>query len=209
MPAFLDPNRPVHTCDKLTCDGCGLRGKLACHFGARQLLPFILCFLPVLITGVTALARASLYAAAGWFACFGLFFGLVEIRVMCSHCRIMPSRVEIPQVLGQLRQPEAVEIPARPMSAGEKAVFLGGWLWCLCIRFPLRRFRKATGYWQSTSPSRCSTRICFGASFAHAASISPARQPRARGDPRTVLCVQSRRTRGIPERAVISAITTV
>lgn len=127
MPAFLDPNRPVHTCDKSTCDGCGLRGKLACHFGARQLLPFILCFLPVLITGVTALARVSLYAAAGWFACFGLYFGLVEIRVMCSHCpHYAEPGLKSLKCWANYGSPKLWKYRPGPMSAGEKAVFLGG-----------------------------------------------------------------------------------
>ncbi len=127
MPAFLDPDRPIHTCDRTDCEGCGLRGKLACHFSARQLLPFILFFLPVLTAGVLSLARVSIYAVIGWFLCFGLYFGLVEIRVMCSHC---PHYAEPePKTLkcwANYGSPKLWKYRPGPMSAGEKAVFLGG-----------------------------------------------------------------------------------
>jgi hypothetical protein len=86
MPAFLDPDRPIQTCDRTGCDGCGLRGKLVCHFSGKQLASFLLVCLPVLISGVLVLARISLFAAVGWLACFPLYFGLIEIRAMCSHC---------------------------------------------------------------------------------------------------------------------------
>ena len=129
MPAFPDPNRPIHTCDRTSCDGCGLRGKLTCHFNGKQLLVFVLSFLPVFVLGVLLTARVSLVWTGGWLVCFLLYFGGIEIRVMCSHCpHYAESDTKALQCWANYGSPKLWKYRPGPMSATEKTVFLGGLL---------------------------------------------------------------------------------
>ena len=127
MPAFLDPNRPVYTCDRTDCESCRLRGKLACHFSGRQLLSFFLFCLPVLVTGVLVLARISLPAVIGWAVCFPLYFGLIEIRVMCSHCpHYAEPETNSLKCWANYGSPKLWKYRPGPMSTMEKIVFFFG-----------------------------------------------------------------------------------
>jgi hypothetical protein len=77
--------------DRSACVGCGLETELACRWEARVLVGFFLAYLPFMVTGWTGLVLVGL--AGGWWwplIAYGvfhaLFFPLLEIRILCSHC---------------------------------------------------------------------------------------------------------------------------
>ena len=84
--AFPDPTRPIATCAEETCDGCPVRGEIRCHFTPRDLLGFLAISLPGLVLGGVGVWLLDPLWIAPWIAWCAAYFGLVEIRVMCSHC---------------------------------------------------------------------------------------------------------------------------
>lgn len=83
---FLDPKKPLSTCESLSCEECSVSQKLNCHFNIQQLIRFISIVLPpAIVAGFTIIAYNPVYIIL-WLAMFLVFFGFVEIRVMCSHC---------------------------------------------------------------------------------------------------------------------------
>lgn len=83
---FLNPRTPIFTCTETSCEKCDAAGKITCHFTQKQLLKFLALALPAFI-----LAGIGTYLYAWWamlifISLLPLYFGLLEIRVMCSHC---------------------------------------------------------------------------------------------------------------------------
>ena len=127
MPAFFSPDEPIHTCDRDGCESCPVRGKLVCHFNDRQLTGFFLFCLPVLAAGLLLTALWSLPALIGWIACLALYFGLIEIRVMCSHCpHYAQPETRTLTCWANYGAPKLWAYRPGPMSIMEKAVFSGG-----------------------------------------------------------------------------------
>ena len=146
MPAFLDPNRPVYTCDRADCEGCKLRGKLVCHFNGRQLLCFILSALPTFAAGGLMTAQTSLWPLGGWLACMLSYFGLIEIRVMCSHCpHYAEPDTNSLKCWANYGGPKLWTYRPGPMSIKEKAVFLGGMI--AVFAYPVPFAVIAGSYW--------------------------------------------------------------
>jgi hypothetical protein len=85
-PLFLDPRQPLYTCKEENCDGCHISETLVCHFNGKQLGRFVLMFLPPFVLAGYAMFIWSLWAFIPWLAFIFLYFLLIEIRVMCSHC---------------------------------------------------------------------------------------------------------------------------
>ncbi|MEJ2734171.1 MAG: hypothetical protein P8189_11505, partial [Anaerolineae bacterium] len=83
---FLDPERPLSTCAATSCEGCSLRSQVHCHFQARDLGRFLLAVMPPFLVGGIAIVRVGWPWLIPWVLSFLGYFGLVEIRVMCSHC---------------------------------------------------------------------------------------------------------------------------
>jgi hypothetical protein len=83
---FLDSKKPLHTCTADNCDGCSVTGKLVCHFNSRQLFLFLLMALPVFLLAGFIIHQFNPFLLVPWILFIVLYFGLIEIRVMCSHC---------------------------------------------------------------------------------------------------------------------------
>jgi hypothetical protein len=86
MPAFLDPTQPIATCTEASCEGCPAGRLVHCHFRGRDLAHFLLNALPTFAIGVAGIARVNGWGLLPWAAIAFGYFGLLEIRVMCSHC---------------------------------------------------------------------------------------------------------------------------
>jgi hypothetical protein len=124
---FLDPEKPLFTCSSSSCQGCPVQGQLQCHFGGRELLRFFGIALPVFIVGGIGIARVNGWLLLPWLVIILGYFGLVEIRVMCSHC---PHYAE--QESRELKcwanygSPKLWKYRPGPMSQGEQGVFYAG-----------------------------------------------------------------------------------
>lgn len=124
---FLDPHKPLSTCSSSTCQGCSLQYLLQCHFGARQLLRFLGVAFPVFILGGIGIARVSAWLLLPWIGLALSYFGLVEIRVMCSHC---PHYAEpgsrTLQCWANYGSPKLWKYRPGPMTRVENMVFFSG-----------------------------------------------------------------------------------
>jgi len=124
--AFLDPATPIATCSAADCADCPVAASIHCHFRPKDLSHFLLISLPGFIIGGGAVLGFGVWPLAVWVAIIGGFFGLLEIRVMCSHC---PHYAEPGDTLGcwaNHGSPKLWRYRPGPMSPLEKAVFFGG-----------------------------------------------------------------------------------
>jgi hypothetical protein len=124
---FLDPQKPISTCASENCQGCPVHESLQCHFGGRDLARFLLVALPPFLLGGMGIARVSAWLILPWAAlCVG-YFGLVEIRVMCSHCPHYAEPVTRSlQCWANYGSPKIWKYRPGPMSRAETSVFFGG-----------------------------------------------------------------------------------
>lgn len=123
---FLDPRKPLATCLADNCDGCAVANQVHCHFSARDLVPFLALFLPVFVVGGVGVFQAGAWWLMPWVVMVLAYFGLVEIRVMCSHCPHYAEPGISLQCWANYGSPRLWKYRPGPMSMGEKAVFLGG-----------------------------------------------------------------------------------
>lgn len=123
---FLDPDKPLATCLAKTCAGCALADRVHCHFAARDLVPFLATFLPAFFVGGAGVFQVGAWWLAPWGVMMIAYFGLVEIRVMCSHCPHYAEPGSSLQCWANYGSPRLWKYRPGPMSAAEKVVFLGG-----------------------------------------------------------------------------------
>jgi hypothetical protein len=78
--------RPIATCTRTSCDECSLQGRIHCHFSLQDLAKFMMAVLPSFLFGIWGMLRMDDRMLLPWVAlCLG-FFGVAEVRVLCSHC---------------------------------------------------------------------------------------------------------------------------
>lgn len=124
--AFRDPLKPIATCVATECTDCPVAAVVHCHFRPRELAHFLLISLPGFIIGGTGVLIIGAWPLAVWIVIILGFFGLLEIRVMCSHC---PHYAEEGRTLGcwaNHGSPKLWKYRPGPMSPIEKLLFLGG-----------------------------------------------------------------------------------
>ena len=124
---FLDPKRPLFTCSSKSCQGCEVKNSVQCHFTGKDLLPFLAIALPPFIVGGMGIARVNALLLIPWIVfCFS-YFGLIEIRVMCSHCPhyAEPDSKSL-QCWANYGSPKIWKYRPGPMTTGEKIIFFAG-----------------------------------------------------------------------------------
>ncbi len=83
---FLDPKQPLYTCKEENCDTCHVSDNLVCHYTGKKLALFLTMFIPLFIFAGYGMFTFNVWIFAAWGLFIFSFFGLIEIRVMCSHC---------------------------------------------------------------------------------------------------------------------------
>jgi len=83
---FLNPKKTLHTCTEKSCDDCKIANQIECHFNGWQLFRFILLNIPLFLAAGYVIFKFSALLLIPWGIFIFLYFGLIEIRVMCSHC---------------------------------------------------------------------------------------------------------------------------
>ncbi|MBN2534231.1 MAG: hypothetical protein JXB88_15180 [Spirochaetales bacterium] len=136
---FLNPGQPLSTCRNRKCEDCSVQRELNCHFNIKQLIRFILFFLPaVFIAGYEIIIFNPLYVVA-WVVMFILFFGFIEIRVMCSHCpHYAEPDLKSLKCWANYGSPKLWKYRPGPMSGMEKIIFFAGIL--IIFGYPLPFF---------------------------------------------------------------------
>lgn len=121
--SFLDPNKPLATCVSQSCADCPVHKTLHCHFGPSDLARFMIFTSPSLLVGGAGIFRVGVGFLAPWFAILLSNFGLVEIRVMCSHCPHYTEPGATLRCWANYGSPKIWQYRPGPMSCAETAVF--------------------------------------------------------------------------------------
>jgi hypothetical protein len=124
--AFLDPKKPLATCMAETCDNCPVHETLHCHFQARDLAHFLLTASPSFLVGGAGIFHTGLWYLVPWFVIVLGYFGLLEIRVMCSHCPHYAEPGSSLQCWANYGSPKLWKYRPGPMTGMEKGLFVGG-----------------------------------------------------------------------------------
>jgi hypothetical protein len=124
--AFLDPKKPLATCVAETCDNCPVHGTLHCHFQAGDLAHFALNALPMFLLGGAGIWRVEPWYLVPWLVIVLGYFGLLEIRVMCSHCPHYAEAGRSLQCWANYGSPRLWKYRPGPMTGMEKGLFVGG-----------------------------------------------------------------------------------
>jgi hypothetical protein len=124
---FLNPQQPLSTCRSTTCEGCPLQQSLTCHFNGRLLLRFFAIAFPPFILGGIGIVRISTWLLLPWIVLLISYFGLIEIRVMCSHCPhyAQPGTTSL-QCWANYGSPKLWKFRPGPLNRMERSVFFVG-----------------------------------------------------------------------------------
>ena len=123
---FLDPAKPIATCAQSSCTGCPLSDSIHCHFQCKYLARFLAVVLPAFIVAIIGVYWISVWYLIPWVIFFVAYFGLIEIRVMCSHCPHYAEPGESLKCWANYGSPKLWRYRPGPMSLIEKVVFWAG-----------------------------------------------------------------------------------
>ena len=135
---FLDPNKPLATCAQSSCEGCPLHESLHCHFLGKDLAKFFTAMIPLFVIGGIGVFRIGVWFFIPWIVIILSYFGLIEIRVMCSHCPHYAEEGGSLKCWANYGSPKLWRYRPGPMSGMEKVIFLAGLL--LVFGYPLLLF---------------------------------------------------------------------
>jgi len=124
--SFLDSSLPIATCKASDCSGCAVADQVHCHFRPAELAHFLLICIPTFLVGGAAVLRAGWTPFLIWLAVVFGFFGLVEIRVMCSHCPHYAEEGSTLKCWANHGSPKLWKYRPGPMSTAETIVFFAG-----------------------------------------------------------------------------------
>jgi hypothetical protein len=123
---FLDPNKPIATCASETCVNCTVNNSIHCHFALRDLIHFLLIVFPSFLLGGAGIYRTSGWMLIPWLILIIVFFGFVEIRVICSHCPHYAEEGNSLKCWANYGSPKIWKYRPGPMSFWEKFIFFAG-----------------------------------------------------------------------------------
>jgi len=117
------------------CKDCSMRGGLMCRFDSKDMVGFLMIFLPFAVTAIAGMIRAGY----GWYLLFWLaysifFFFVWEARVLCSHCPMWAEKGHILHCHANYGVIKIWKYRPGPMSKWEQAQFAIGTI--LMIGFP-------------------------------------------------------------------------
>ena len=123
---FLNPEQPITTCSSPSCDNCGAKDVIHCHFTLKDYVHFLLLSLPAfLIAGVSSYQASGSHLAI-WLAIVVAYFGLIEIRVMCSHCPHYAESGATLRCWANYGAPKLWKYRPGPMNKIENLLFFSG-----------------------------------------------------------------------------------
>jgi hypothetical protein len=135
---FLDPKQPLYTCGSSNCEGCPVSKDLNCHFALKQLIRFLAIVLPPAVVGGYGIFIYKPLLIIVWISMFIIYFGFVEIRVMCSHCpHYAEPNLKSLKCWANYGIPKLWKYRPGPMSLMEKIIFSGGALIIFTFPIPL------------------------------------------------------------------------
>ena len=143
MPLFSDPSQPIATCVSETCDRCPVAKVLHCHFTLRDLTHFLLAVLPSFLVGGAGIFHLGGWWLIPWIFIMLVFFGFIEIRVLCTHCPHYAEPGKSLRCWANYGSPKLWQYRPGPMAFWEKLVFVTGLLlvWGYPVCFLIHDFQ--------------------------------------------------------------------
>jgi len=127
MKTFLDESKPLSTCTKESCEGCVAGQMVICHFNMKLLMRFLMVAIPCFIIAIIGICLNHWLFLIPWVLSVLLYFGLVEIRVMCSHCpHYAEQETKTLKCWANYGSPKIWKYRPGPMSMMENIVFFAG-----------------------------------------------------------------------------------
>jgi hypothetical protein len=126
VPAFLDPTKTIATCTAESCEDCPAAGQVNCHFHGRQLAHFLLNALPPFVLAGACIVHIRWWWLLPWLLLAVAYFGLLEIRVMCSHCPHYAEPGTSLKCWANYGSPKLWKYRPGPMSRSETLWFFAG-----------------------------------------------------------------------------------
>lgn len=124
---FLNPNKTLNTCIEKSCDDCKITNKVVCHFNGGQLFRFLALNIPLFFAAGYVIFKFSALLLIPWGIFIFLYFGLIEIRVMCSHCpHYAEPDIKSLKCWANYGSPKIWKYRPGPMSILEKIIFISG-----------------------------------------------------------------------------------
>jgi len=121
-------DKPISTCSKESCSNCSINNKISCHLSLPQLLRFYVTVLPSFLIGGTVIYNYSIGGFVGWVTGIGLFFLIIGIRVLCTHCPHYNESSHIMRCWANYGVPKFWRYRPQPMNLPEKALFICGFI---------------------------------------------------------------------------------
>lgn len=125
-PAWGPPMTPTATCVREDCLACPIQGAVHCHFRLSDLARFLAIALPSLLLAAAAVRMYDARLLGLWAVGSGAFFGLVEIRVLCSHCPHYAEPGRVLRCWANRYSPKLWRYRPGPLSRTERLVFFSG-----------------------------------------------------------------------------------
>lgn len=123
---FLDPDKPIATCNASTCQDCSAGKELTCHFSLSDLVHFLLLVTPSMLIGGAGLVSAGIWWLILWLGLVIGYFGFIEIRVLCSHCPHYAEEGKSLKCWANYGSPKLWSFHPGPLALWEKIVFFVG-----------------------------------------------------------------------------------
>jgi hypothetical protein len=109
------------------CVACDIANSLMCRFELKDLVIFLLAFLPFGVAVVAGMVRAGYgIFLLGWAAYWIFFFFVWEARVLCRHCPYWAEDSRILYCHANYGVFKMWKHDPRPMNASEKLQFIVG-----------------------------------------------------------------------------------
>lgn len=124
---FLNPKQPLSTCKNSDCEDCSVNKDLNCHFNLKQLIRFLAIVIPASVVGGIGIVIYNPMFIIIWISMFIIYFGFVEIRVMCSHCpHYAEPNLKSLKCWANYGSPKLWKYRPGPMSTMEIIIFKAG-----------------------------------------------------------------------------------
>ncbi|KNZ41721.1 hypothetical protein [Acetobacterium bakii] len=127
MKMFLNPDKPLSTCKEHSCDDCNAKTLIHCHFNGKLLMRFLMIAFPCLLIAGIGIFRFNYLFILPWIIFTLLFFGFIEIRVLCSHCpHYAEPESKTLKCWANYGSPKIWKYRPGPMNIPEKIIFFSG-----------------------------------------------------------------------------------
>jgi len=121
-------NYSIKTCIIENCEECDISSKTNCIFRSCQLLEFYLISVPSFLIGGLGLYKYSASSLFIWLSIVVVFFFVIEIRVLCTHCPHYENSNILVRCWANSGAPKLWSFRPWPMNLIEKSILIAGFI---------------------------------------------------------------------------------